>query len=230
MKEKIYLIPGLMTDERLWSRITPLLQQYELIHLSIPKSDDFEDIVDFLFNFIKEEKINILGFSLGGYIASYFTVKYPQRVNKLFMVSATPAASNEVESNKRKKKFEIIKRDGFAGLSYKKAQSLLELRNQEDEELIKIIQDMFLDLGKSTFISQLTSTFNKPDLFKGLADLKLPIYFFYNSEDRLLNHESMKKLASTQKQMTFLKREAKGHNIPLEVPKLLSEHIKRWMS
>ena len=43
MKEKIYLIPGLMTDHRLWSRIIPLLENdYELVHTPIPHSEDFD--------------------------------------------------------------------------------------------------------------------------------------------------------------------------------------------
>ena len=51
MKEKIYLIPGLMTDERLWSRIIPLLKdQYELIHVPIPHTGDFDEIIDILKN------------------------------------------------------------------------------------------------------------------------------------------------------------------------------------
>ena len=58
MKEKIYLIPGLMTDHRLWSRIIPLLENdYELVHTPIPHSEDFDEIIDILFNEFKEEKI-----------------------------------------------------------------------------------------------------------------------------------------------------------------------------
>ena len=90
MKEKIYLIPGLMTDERLWSRIIPLLKdEYELIHVPIPHTGDFDEIIDILFNLFTEDKVNLLGFSLGGYIASYFAITYPNRVNKLFMLAAT---------------------------------------------------------------------------------------------------------------------------------------------
>ena len=49
MKEKIYLIPGLMTDIRLWSRLIPYLQkEYELVHIPIPHSEDFDEIIDIL--------------------------------------------------------------------------------------------------------------------------------------------------------------------------------------
>lgn len=231
MKEKIYLIPGLMTDERLWKRLIPLLEdEYELIHVSIPHSEDFDEIIDILFDYIKEEKVNILGFSLGGYIASYFAVTYPNRVNKLFMLAATPGASNEAEIERRKEKFAVIEKNGFNGLTYEKAQSLVEKKNQNDEDLIKTIQDMFMDLGKETFISQLTSTFNRLDLFHDLVNLDLPIYFYYSTEDRLLNHESIKKLLSTEHNIKIVSREGTSHNISLEEPKELSKQIKKWMN
>ncbi|MBU3013695.1 alpha/beta hydrolase [Poseidonibacter lekithochrous] len=230
MKEKIYLIPGLMTDERLWSRIKPFLDEYELVHIPIPHSEDFDEILDILLDIFKEEKVNLLGFSLGGYIASYFAVTYPHRVNKLFMVAATPGASEEAEIERRREKFAVIEKEGFKGLPYEKAVTLVEEQNKDDIELIKTIQDMFMDLGKETFITQLTSTFNRVDLLEDLVGLKLNIWFYYSTKDRLLNHKSMEKLQKIEHNMTLISREGTSHNIPLESPKELSTKIKEWMS
>ena len=230
MKEKIYLIPGLMTDERLWSRIKPLLENdYELIHVPIPHTEDFDECIDILFNQFKEEKINLLGFSLGGYIASYYAITYPNRVNKLLMVAATPGSSSEAEIERRKEKFTVIEKEGFTGLSYEKAKSLVEKQNKDDKELINTIQDMFIDLGKERFISQLTSTFYRKDLFEDLINLSIPIWFFYSINDRLLNQEAIKKLLLDNHNMNIINRVGTSHNIPLEEPMLLSTYIKDWM-
>lgn len=230
MKEKIYLIPGLMTDERLWSRIIPLLEDdYELVHVPIPHSEDFDEIIDILFNQFKEDKVNLLGFSLGGYIASYFAITYPNRVNKLFMLAATPGSSSEAEIERRKEKFVVIEKEGFTGLPYDKAKSLVEEQNQEDVELIKIIQDMFSDLGKETFITQLTSTFYRKDLYKDLVNLAFPIWFHYSMQDRLLSFETIDRLNNTKHNMKLIPREGTSHNIPLEAPEVLVDIIKEWM-
>ena len=227
MKEKIYLIPGLMTDERLWSRIIPLLKdEYELIHVPIPHTCDFDEIIDILFNLFTEDKVNLLGFSLGGYIASYFAITYPNRVNKLFMLAATPGSSSEAEIERRKQKFTVIEQEGFLGLSYEKAKSLVEEKNQNDEELIKIIQDMFMDLGKETFITQLTSTFHRKDLFIDLLNLDIPIWFHYSIDDRLLSTRALKKLNLVEHNMKLIPRVGTSHNIPLEEPELLSSLFK----
>ena len=219
-----------MTDHRLWSRLLPILQnEYELVHIPIPHSQDFDEIIDILFDIFKEEKVNLLGFSLGGYIASYFAITYPNRVNKLFTVAATPGNSTEAEIERRKEKFVVIEKDGFTGLSYEKAKSLLEEKNQEDIELIEIIQDMFMDLGKETFISQLTSTFYRKDLFEDLTNLDIPIWFFYSNNDRLLNKEAIKNLLLDNHNMKVINRDGTSHNIPLEEPELLSSYIRNWM-
>ena len=230
IKEKIYLIPGLMTDSRLWSRLIPYLkEEYDLVHITIPHSEDFDEIIDILFQEFKEEKINLLGFSLGGYIASYFAITYPNRVNRLFTVAATPGNSTEAEIERRKEKFVAIEKNGFVGLSYEKAKSLLEKKNQNDVELIKIIQNMFMDLGKERFISQLTSTFYRKDLFEDLTNLDIPIWFFYSVNDRLLNQEAVKNLLLDNHNMNVISRDGTSHNIPLEEPELLSSYIKDWM-
>lgn len=233
MKEKIYLIPGLMTDERLWSRIKPFLENdYELIHIPIPHTEDFDEIIDILdkqFSDNSEEKINLLGFSLGGYIASYYAITYPNRVNRLLMVAATPGSSSEAEIERRKEKFTVIEKEGFRGLSYDKAKSLVEKKNKDDSELIKIIQDMFIDLGKERFITQLTSTFYRKDLFADLVNLDLPIWFYYSEDDRLLSPNALDRLLNNEHNMKLISRVGTSHNIPLEEPRILSDVIKDWM-
>jgi len=230
MKEKIYLLPGLMTDERLWQRLRPFLDEYELIHVPIPNLTDFDKINDYLLELFKDEKVNLLGFSLGGYIVSYFTIKYPHLVNRLFLVAATPSSTNEKEIQRRKGKIEHIEKSGFKGLSIEKTISLLEVQNQNDEELISIVKNMFDDLGKDAFISQLSSTFNRKDLFEALKELSIPIHFFYSKTDRLLNFNSINELLEKEHNMKVLSREGTSHMIPLEDPEELSKKMKFWMA
>lgn len=222
-----------MTDERLWSRIKPFLENdYELIHIPIPHTEDFDEIIDILdkqFSDNSEEKINLLGFSLGGYIASYYAITYPNRVNRLLMVAATPGSSSEAEIERRKEKFTVIEKEGFRGLSYDKAKSLVEKKNKDDSELIKIIQDMFIDLGKERFITQLTSTFYRKDLFADLVNLDLPIWFYYSEDDRLLSPNALDRLLNNEHNMKLISRVGTSHNIPLEEPRILSDVIKDWM-
>ena len=228
MKEKIYLIPGLMTDHRLWHRLEPHLNDYELIHTPIPQSEDFDEIVDFLHENILCEKINLLGFSLGGYIASYYAIKYPQKVNRLFLVGSTPSATEQKDVPRRKQKLQDARQNQFTRLTLEKARELLE--QKEDESLAHIMVNMFNDLGHDHFVPQLASTLNRVDLYEHLTQLDVPIKFFYSTKDRLLNHSSIENFIDKKHNIEFIPREGTSHNIPLEVPFDLSYEIKDWMN
>ncbi len=229
MKEKIYLLPGLMTDERLWSKLIPLLDDYELIHLPLPHTCDFDQSVKQLNEQIEDEKINLLGFSLGGYTACYFATKFPKKIKKLMLVAGTPSSMNEDEIEKRKLTLQQMNNLGFKGLSYKKTQSLLEESNRDNEELIALVQDMFSSMGKDVYNVQMESTFKRDDIYKQLTSLKFPIKFFYSLNDRLINHESLKKIKKEHTNIEVISREGTSHMLPLETPELLSDLIKSWI-
>ncbi|MDX4027595.1 alpha/beta fold hydrolase [Aliarcobacter skirrowii] len=230
MREKIYFIPGLMTDIRLWSKALPLLKDdFEIIHIPIPSSTDFDEIVDILNKELKEDKINILGFSLGGYIASYFTCKYPQRVKRLFTVAATPGTTSKVELERREKKLVDFENSSEFGLELEKAIMLLEEQNQSDLSLAQTMVDMFNDLGRDTFLTQLKSTFNRVDLFDKLKDKTIPMHMLYSSNDRLLDLEALDKLHNQKHNIKLIKRDGTSHNIPLEFPELFASSVKEWI-
>ncbi|MDD2508860.1 MULTISPECIES: alpha/beta hydrolase [Aliarcobacter] len=230
MREKIYFIPGLMTDIRLWSKALPLLKDdFEIIHIPIPSSTDFDEIVDILNKELKEDKINILGFSLGGYIASYFTCKYPKRVKRLFTVAATPGTTSKVELERREKKLVDFENSSEFGLELEKAIMLLEEQNQSDLSLAQTMVDMFNDLGRDTFLTQLKSTFNRVDLFDKLKDKTIPMHMLYSSNDRLLDLEALDKLHNQKHNIKLIKRDGTSHNIPLEFPELFASSVKEWI-
>lgn len=111
MKTKIYMIPGFMNNEKLWSRLTPLLEdKYELVHLEIPLKDSFDEMADEIYEKIEDEKINLMGFSLGGYISCYFGLKYPNKINKILVVACTPANLSKEECEKRAAAIEFTKK------------------------------------------------------------------------------------------------------------------------
>ena len=230
MKEKIYFLPGLMTDERLWGRLFPLLEdEYELVHVPLPRTSDFEEASKKLEEIFKEEKINLLGFSLGAYMASYFTIKNPIRVNKLFLVAGTPGCMNPDEIEKRKLTLKQMNSLGFKGLSHKKILTLIEETNHNDEELINIIKDMFSDLGVDVYNVQMNSTFNRKDISKEFKKLSLPIKIFYSTRDRLFSHRVLENFTEEDSHIELVSREGTSHMISLESPKRLAQEIRQWI-
>ncbi len=229
MKRKIYLIPGFMNDEKLWSRLIPLFDDtYEFIHLEIPQKDSFDEIVEVLNDKIKDDKINLLGFSLGGYISCYFGLKYPHRINKILAVACSPANLNEEECQRRRETIKLTKKFGFKGLSRKKVLSLVEPKNQDDEELINLILQMYIDVGEEAFYSQFNATIIREDLSEKLINSDLNLAFLYANEDRLVSSKFMENFSLKAKNIEVTQIEAQTHMLPLERTKEVKEKIIQW--
>ncbi|PHR73062.1 MAG: hypothetical protein COA66_04495 [Arcobacter sp.] len=229
MKTKIYFLPGLMTDERLWKELFCLFDDsYELIHVKIPLKRTFDEILEALC--FKEEKINLLGFSLGGYVAAYFACKYPHRINKLFILASSPSSMYKDEIIKRSLAIEFTKKHGFKNLSAKKVISLLEEKNNKNTKLIKLVQDMYKDEGAYVFELQMKATLLRKDLLQELIRLNTSIYFFYSKHDRLLNHNSLLTLQEEHKKARFIINNGTSHMLPLEEPKKLHTLILEWIN
>jgi hypothetical protein len=84
-------------------------------------------------------------------------------------------------------------------------------------------------MGK-VYISQIKTINNRIPLKDKLIHLNLPIRFFYSTNDRLLNYNSLKKFTPQHKYITKISRVGTSHMIPLEIPKLLSKDIRLWMN
>lgn len=230
MKEKIYFIPGLMCDDRLWERLSPHLEnKYELVYLTIPLTSNFDEIIEILEKKFTEDKINLFGFSFGAYIASYYAVKNPDKVKRLFLNAGTPSVMTTQEIEKRNNMIEYMNNFGFKGISSKKVASLLEDPNHNDENLINLIKEMYVDLGEAVYVAQIKTINNRIPLEKDLINLNIPIKMFYSTDDRLLNYKSLDNFTSEHKHITKISRNGTSHMIPLEIPKLLSDEIKSWM-
>jgi len=228
MKTHVYLLPGTMCNELLWQDLKCLISdEITLNHIELPTAKNIDDITDALLNILPNNKVYLVGFSLGGYIASNFATQYPHRVEKLFIISNTACALNQNEINQRKELVNYLKQYGYSGMSRQRAMSLLD-ENKQDEDLINKIIEMDKQLGAEVFLSQMMTTTNRVDLSKKLIDSKLNITFYYSEFDSFINKKWMAELANKNENVKVIVQSGAGHMLPLEQPLLLKSYIETW--
>ncbi|RXJ96508.1 hypothetical protein CRV00_02515 [Malaciobacter molluscorum] len=222
-KKRVYLITGFMCDERIWSRVETLLQDsYEFIYIPIPNENSFEKIVKKIH--IDDENINLIGFSLGGYIASYYALKNYLKINKVLVISSTLCSLNDDEIRQREFALKLVKEYGFSILNDKKIKTLIE--NKNDNSLIALIKDMYKNNGKEKFINLLQATTYRKDLSNMLQKSNTDFNFLYSEDDILLD----KNWIDTIKENTnflFESIPSDTHMIPLEKADYLKDYISR---
>jgi len=238
MRKKIYLIPGTMCNERLWSNLFPFLttligNDYELVHVKIPKDMSFYQISKFLNDYFKEERVTIIGFSLGGYIATHFVTTFPQRVAKTFIIANSPCALYPVEEKQRQEIVEYVNRYGYKGMSKTRAAQLLDMKIGDEthlNHLLNLIIKMDAELGEAQFISQMQNTSKRDDLFEPLAHSQVQFVFYHSEQDLLVNSTWLSELAQENANCVVIRTLGCSHMLPLEKPKELATHIHQWLN
>ncbi|WP_438464024.1 alpha/beta fold hydrolase [Marinomonas sp. PE14-40] len=227
MKTKLYLIPGTMCTQQLWQFLFPSLSdEFELCYLTIPNKMSLDDISDHLVAQFEEDRVNLLGFSLGGYIASLLACRFPDRLNKLMVLANSPCALNSEEISLRQQTLSILRRFGYKGMPRVKAEALLAERSPLHTDLIL---DMDKALGVDTLLSQLDYTSSRNDLMKPLLTLNCDVHFIYSQGDALINQAWMQKLKEQARpNVTQISVAGKSHMLTLEQPHLIATEINTF--
>jgi len=95
----------------------------------------------------KLRKINIYGYSMGGYVALYIAMNYPEKVNRVF-TTATKFYWNEKTSLKESERFDAEK---ISEKIPKFAEQLAHRHSPEDWKIVlKKTAEMMINLGKDS--------------------------------------------------------------------------------
>jgi len=232
MRAKLYLIPGTMCNARLWSELSTYLHHYELVHMAIPSGCGAEQLVEQLASALPDQKVALLGFSAGAYLASLLTLRYPEKVEKLMLVSNSPCPLSANELALRKHNLQLINRYGYKGISLKKAEAMIDSSLHSHavaHHQVSIIRQMDTELGEEVLKAQLLGTSERRDLKNELLKIEQRLCFVYSEQDPLINIRWMQDF-SRHTQAVMHRVVGSGHMLPLEQPQLLSDYIRQWLN
>ncbi|KZN55315.1 hypothetical protein N474_15120 [Pseudoalteromonas luteoviolacea CPMOR-2] len=229
-RKRIYVIAGTMCNHKLWGAAKSTLSvKVELIHLKIPNNCSFDEICRLLNESITEERVNLLGFSLGGYIAAYFSTLYPNKVSRLFIISNSPTKLSENELKQRNQTLAFIKNFGYGGLSASRARLLLDANNVNQKN-IDLLQEMDRDLGGEEFISLYTHTSERHCLKARLLSMKIPLFFWYSESDVLVNTDWFDDVFESLPNCEICITPGSGHMLPIEQEAEFVRLLLNWVS
>ncbi|EAR11449.1 alpha/beta fold hydrolase [Reinekea blandensis] len=230
MREKLYLLPGTQCDDRLWAPlVTRLFDTVELVPLAIPMNMGFPDIAELLVSQLSESTVNLLGFSLGGYVAAEIAVRYPERIARLCVLANSPKPLPTAELEQRAQALRLIDKVGYRGMSRLRAKSLLDPSHHDDEWIDQLIA-MDRAQGVEKLKSQLRDTSDRRDLFAPLSQWHKPILFCASEGDDLVDTEWLTRLSKQNAQVDVHWISSRGHMLPLEHPDSLADAIRKWLT
>lgn len=113
--ETLVFFHGFTSNQSTWSECIEQIQSYHILLIDLPGHGEtqledprtmqsFSDDFALLLNYLGIQKINLIGYSLGGRTALSFTHYYPERVERLILESASPGLKTADERKARREK------------------------------------------------------------------------------------------------------------------------------
>ena len=230
MREKLYLLPGTQCDDRLWLPLTERLSDtVELVPLTLPANMTFPAMAEALVSQMSESAANLLGFSLGGYVAAEIAVRYPERIARLCVLGNSPKPLPAAELEQRAQALRLIDKVGYRGMSRLRAKSLLDPSHHGDDWVDQLIA-MDRAQGVEKLKSQLRDTSDRRDLFEPLSHWHKPMLFCASEGDDLVDTDWLTRLSKQNAQIDVHWISGRGHMLPLEQPDSLADAIRMWLT
>lgn len=231
----IYFVPGTMCTEKLWGELWPLLpEQYELVHLNISDTGEMDDVVSNLVEQIEissnGRNFSLLGFSLGGYLASAVSLHLGSQLQRLMVVANTPMKLPQAELIQRQRIVSTVKKFGHQGINFERCCSFLAASQHRNLALIELIQAMEKSFDEEQLGHFLVPLSERQDLCQQLAQSHYPVWFCSGDEDSLVDVPLMESLAARHSHIRYQQVSNCGHFMPLEQPQVLATQMNLWLS
>lgn len=224
----LYFLPGTQCDNALWQKVFERLSpRFKAIALAIPRGKDLPSIVEKLHKELPAGQLNLIGFSLGGYVASLFATTYPQQINQLLIIANAPKALPLTEVQTRRQTLDYIKHHGYNGMPKARVRQMLSPVNHQTHEIVDIMLQMDKRGGESMLVSQLSGTTQRADLLGPLNQQPFPTKFVVGEHDNLVNINELKRSLLSD-QLSIEQLENCGHMSPLESPQAVAHIIEQY--
>lgn len=228
--DKIYCLPGTMCDQRLWQALSKEIgNKVELIHVAIPMGSSIDEMVQQLAQILPEEKFSLLGFSLGGYLASAFASQFPERLKQLIVLANSPVPLPKEEVATRQKIIHWINAQGYSGITLSRIKAFLHVDHHQDETTLTLIKQMDTSLGEQVLLQQLSAASIRVNLLPAFKNFNFPVFFGFGEHDHLVCEDRIKQCAKACSHIHYQIFEKCGHMLPLEQPRRLAQSILHFI-
>lgn len=229
---RLDLIPGTLCDERMWARVAPLLDGFDLHHVPLHKARTRDQMRELIATH-SAPKTHLVGFSLGAYLAVEYAVAHPERIETLVLIANSCKGLLPAEVEARKRIVGMLEKNAYSGMTRHRLRELLAPAHVEDASITGPIQDMAVDLGKEVLLAQFTTTIDRVDYMDRLHELPFPVLIVGSESDQLADADDLRAMAALlpNARLHMIAEDAQepsGHMVPLEAPHTLAERMRAF--
>ena len=236
MTKPVVFFPGTFCDERLWMQTWRKLNIQDRRYVPLQWANTLDEMLSITQHAIGGDKVHVVGFSMGGYIASLAATQWPQHIASLTLISFASEGLTDQEVKQRQSIISAIKNKRYQGMSDNRLAIFLSKPTNDSskqkvrEQAAETMKSMESDLGPSVLKYHIEATTPRPSITHQLKKLTCPIHVISGADDALVSTNSLKEMKSALKKAKFTQLANCGHMLPLENAEEISQLISELTS
>ncbi|MBQ4827866.1 alpha/beta hydrolase [Alteromonas sp. CI.11.F.A3] len=219
----VLFLPGTLCDERVWlpvwQRMKISQRRYVPLQWAATKDDMLALTSD---RVIQDEKVHLVGYSMGGYIAALWASQNMEHVASITLIGYDAKGLSSEEIARRKQMVSMLSNGEFKPENPAYFARFVHTTHQENPDVMGVVQSMAEDLGKNTLVGHTQATTPREDLIKVFAKSKVPVNIIAADDDEIAPLGSLQAMADKIPTSNIYKVENSGHMMLLEQPEKLA--------
>ena len=242
----VIFLHGFLGNLKDWEKIISLLEKnFFCVAVDLPghgkseitKEDNFKTLSHSLSDLtasLKDGPWNVVGYSMGGRIALYWSVHFPQKISKLVLESASPGIKNTKERQQRliedQNRAIRLKKENFMKFLNDWYRLPLFGKINQHKDFSAMLQNRFSNLPENLSRAWVQfSTGSQPSFWRELASIKFPV-LLVSGEDDLKYKEICREMQTCNQSFQWEVLADTAHNTHFENPDLFAEHLIQFLS
>jgi len=226
----LVLLPGLVTDSRLWQHQAAALA--DIAHVSVGDLTKGHTIAEMAADVLAgapSEQFALAGLSMGGYVALEIMRQAPERILALALLDTSARPDTPTALEKRSEAIELAEKNYQAVIEGLMPKQLHEAQLQDDA-LVSMIIDMAMSLGNKTFIRQQRAIAGRIDSLPSLSAIKCPTLILCGREDAITPIGLHQEMVTEIEGSGLCIVDDCGHLSALEQPSRVNEALTQWLA
>lgn len=222
MKSVVFL-PGTLCDERMWD--SQVREFPNSVVVNLRTQNTLEEMLDSVYS-VAFDSFVLVGFSMGGYVAQEFALRYAERVEHLVLMGSGTQGYPVKEQEIILKARPLIEQGLFKGVTDKRLREILYPDSYAKPGLRELIHAMAGPDAAQVYLRQLDATFGRRDLSAEIGELACPLTALGGQQDIMVPPEDIQVFEKLVPGAKVHIVDKCGHFVPLEQEERVNEILR----
>ncbi|MGO4908889.1 alpha/beta fold hydrolase [Pseudorhodobacter sp. W20_MBD10_FR17] len=230
MNEALILIPGLMSDARLFGQQTVDLSRNRAVMVVLPHP--VSTIEEISANVLQNapHHFAIAGLGLGAHVALDVMRRDMARVTKVALLSADPLGETPEAAAAREKRMLLASTGRLVEAMEQELPKAALAASSNRDEIMTLVEDMAFALGAEVFMDQSRALQRRRDQQKTLRRATIPVLILAGAQDCLVPLRRQSFMAELMPTARVQVIDGAGHLSPLEQPEAVSDALEGFFN